>query len=189
MLNYRISSNNSGGIGSCRGRFDYFFRTKRGRCDYSREGHYSTKAIISNIGTCQPCFHPLCLLGTEFYEGHWASFCVYPEPNPLIFLLAFRCGVLWPGAGGVDLPIVGTSLYLRVGFVKSGSSQTCQTSVPRHPPPPGADARQLLHVAYRGWVTSVQFIFVLSIKSTFALLNFGGCLNYPEPGLRARTLS
>ena len=116
-----------------------------------------------------------------------ASFCVYPEPGPIIFLLAFRCGVLWPGGGGVDLPIVGTSLYLRVGFVKSGSRQSCQTSVPRHPPP--ANARQLLHVAYRGWVTSVQFIFVLSIKSTFALLNFGGCLNYPEPGLRARTLS
>ena len=98
-----------------------------------------------------------------------ASFCVYPEPNPLIFLLVFRCGVLWPGR--VDLPIVGTSLYLGVGFIKSGSSQTCQTSVPRLPPPLGADARQLLRVAYRGWVTSAQFIFILSIKSPFALLN------------------
>ena len=29
-----------------------------------------------------------------------ASFCVYPEPGPIIFLLAFRCGVLWPGGGG-----------------------------------------------------------------------------------------
>ena len=75
--------------------------------------------------------------------------------QPLNFSTGFS---LWgpmagSGGGGVDLPIVGTSLYLRVGFVKSGSSQTCQTSVPRHPPPPGADARQLLHVAYRGWVT------------------------------------
>ena len=68
MLNYRISSNNS------RGRFDYFFRTKRGRCDYSREGDYSTKAIISNIGTCHPCLHPLRVLGTAFYEGHRGSF-------------------------------------------------------------------------------------------------------------------
>ena len=52
----------------------YFFRTKRGRCDYSREGDYSTKAIISNIGTCQPWLHPLRVLGTEFYEGHRGSF-------------------------------------------------------------------------------------------------------------------
>ena len=29
-----------------------------------------------------------------------ASFCVYPEPDPLIFLLVFRCGVLWPGGEG-----------------------------------------------------------------------------------------
>ena len=29
---------------------------------------------------------------------------------------------------------------------------------PRHPPPLEAGARQLLHVAYRGWVTSVQFV-------------------------------
>ena len=99
-----------------------------------------------------------------------ASFCVYPEPNPLIFSTGFS---LWgPVTEGADLPIVGTSLYLAVGFIKSGSRQTCQTSVPMHPPPLGADARQLLHVAYRGWVTSVQFIFILSIKSTFALLNF-----------------
>ena len=111
---YRISSNNS------RGRFDYFFRTKRGRCDYSREGHYSTKAIISNIGTCQPFLHPLCLLGTEFYEGHWASFCVYPEPNPLIFLLAFRCGVLWPGAGG------GGGGFTNRGYITLSQGWLCQ---------------------------------------------------------------
>ena len=164
MLNYRISSNNS------RGRFDYFFRTKRGRCDYSREGHYSTKAIISNIGTCQPCLHPLRLLGTAFYEGHRGSFLLRLSwTQPLNFSTGFS--LRGPGTEGADLPIVGTSLYLRVGFVKSGSSQTCQTSVPRHPPPPEADARQLLYVAYRGWVRSVQFIFILSIKSPFALLN------------------
>ena len=100
-----------------------------------------------------------------------ASFCVYPEPNHLIFSTGFS---LWgPVTEGADLPIVGTSLYLAVGFIKSGSRQTCQTSVTaRHPPPLGVDARQLLHVAYRGWVTSVQFIFILSVKSTFALLNF-----------------
>ena len=105
--------------------------------------------------------------------------------------MVFRCGVLWPG--GVDLPIVGTSLYLGLGFIKSGSSQTCQTSVPRNPPPLGADARQLLHVAYKGWVTSVQFIFIVNQESFCAIeLNIEDAL-YPEPGLapgvRARTSS
>ena len=87
MLNYRISSNNS------RGRFDYFFRTKRGRCDYSREGDYLTKAIISNIGTCQPWLHPLRLLGTALYEGHRGSLLLRLSwTQPLNFSTCFS---LW----------------------------------------------------------------------------------------------
>ena len=86
----------------------------------------------------------------------------YPENNPFIFFYWFFVVGSY-GQDGVDLPIVGTSLYLGVGFIRSARSrQTCQTSVPRHPPPLGADARQLLHVAYRGWVTSVQFIFIVN---------------------------
>ena len=135
------------------------------------------KAIIQQrlsfqiLGLVIPaCIHSVCLVPHFMRVTVGASFCVYPEPNPLIFSTGFS---LWgPVTEWTDLPIVGTSLYLAVVFIKSGSRQTCQTSVPRHPPPLGADARQLLHVAYRGWVTSVQFIFILSIKSTFALLNF-----------------
>ena len=95
-LNYHICSNNS------RGRFDYFFRTKRGRRDYSREGDYSTKAIISNIGTCQPWLHPLRVLGAEFSMRVTvgASFCVYPEPKPLIFSTGFSLWGPMTGRGG-----------------------------------------------------------------------------------------
>ena len=150
-----------------------------------------------STGTCQPCLHPLRVLGTEFYEGHWASFWGLSWKQPLHFFYWFFVVGSY-GQDGVDLPIVGTSLYLGVGFIRSARSrQTCQTSVPRHPPPLGADAWQLLHVAYKGWVTSVQFIFIVrSIKSPFALLNLTLRMHYipsqdsrqdSEPGLRART--
>ena len=30
----------------------------------------NNEPIMISTGTCQPCLHPLRVLGTEFYEGH-----------------------------------------------------------------------------------------------------------------------
>ena len=134
--------------------------------------------------------YPLRVLGTAFYEGHWASFCVYPENNPLIFSTGFSLRGPMARRGGFTNR---GDITLSRGWLYQKWKQPDMSDIrPQAPTSTGSGCTAVVTCSLQG--LGLSSLFLLSIKSPFALLNLTPRMPYIpsedfEPGLRARTSS
>ena len=134
-----------------------------------------------STGTCQPCLHPLRVLGTEFYEDHWASFCVYPENNPLIVSTGFS---LWgPMARRGGFTNRGDITLSRAWLYQKWKQPDMSDIRPQEPTSPGGGCTAVVTCSLQGLGHVCPVYFYCQLR---VLLRYWGCI-ISRARTRART--